>query len=113
MSRYLLGGAVGALLLSQVAIASGTAPQSAVKPESRAAAAPRAAAPNGAAPGVKPAGGEDEGNRFFNAEVRPILQAKCIACHSGEKPQGGLKLTSRVAILKGGDSGAAVSLTKP
>ena len=50
---------------------------------------------------------------FFAGQVKPILQAHCVSCHSGEKPQGGLRLTSRAALLKGGDSGPAVSLDKP
>jgi hypothetical protein len=51
--------------------------------------------------------------RFFTQEVKPVLQEKCVACHSGEKPQGGLRLTSREAVLKGGNSGPAVSLQTP
>jgi hypothetical protein len=36
--------------------------------------------------------------------VRPIL-ARCVECHSGEEPAGGLDLTSRTAALRGGESG--------
>ena len=43
---------------------------------------------------------------FFEKEVFPILRANCFACHGGEpKVQGDFKLTSRAAILKGGESG--------
>lgn len=43
---------------------------------------------------------------FFEKEVFPILKANCFACHGGEpKVQGEFKLTSRAAILKGGESG--------
>lgn len=48
-----------------------------------------------------------EGAAFFTSQVQPILQAKCIVCHSGAKPQGGLDLTSREALLKGGAAGPA------
>ncbi|QDU25115.1 Planctomycete cytochrome C [Anatilimnocola aggregata] len=45
---------------------------------------------------------------FFEKEVFPILRANCLACHGGEpKVQGEFKLTSRDAILKGGESGEA------
>jgi mono/diheme cytochrome c family protein len=51
---------------------------------------------------------------FFEAEVRPLLQANCLNCHGGEaRIKGGLKLTSRADVLKGGDSGPAVALDKP
>lgn len=51
---------------------------------------------------------------FFEKEVRPILANRCFECH-GEKgePKGGLRLDSRDAVLKGGDTGAAVVLDKP
>lgn len=50
----------------------------------------------------------------FEKEVLPILKANCFACHGAEKKlQGGLKLTSREDILKGGESGPAVDLKKP
>lgn len=43
---------------------------------------------------------------FFEKEVFPILRANCFSCHGGEpKVQGEFKLTSREAILKGGESG--------
>jgi hypothetical protein len=51
---------------------------------------------------------------FFEKDVQPILKANCLKCHGGEaKIRGGLRLTSRDSVLKGGDTGAAVSLDKP
>jgi hypothetical protein len=50
---------------------------------------------------------------FFRDQVHPILQENCLKCHGSEKLKGGLRLTSRDAILQGGDSGAAVSMTNP
>ncbi len=52
--------------------------------------------------------------KFFETKVQPLLKAHCLACHGGEKKiKGGLRLTSREAILKGGESGAVVLLDKP
>src|ERR1700675_4545870 len=47
------------------------------------------------------------GDEFFEKEVRPLLINRCLKCHGGEKTRGGLKLTSRDAILQGGDTGPA------
>ena len=44
----------------------------------------------------------------FERHVRPMLVAHCLKCHGDAKPKGGLSLTSRAALLKGGDSGPAV-----
>lgn len=45
----------------------------------------------------------------FEKQVLPILQKSCLKCHGGEaKIKGGLRLTSREAIMKGGDTGPAL-----
>ena len=49
---------------------------------------------------------------FFEAKIRPVLATHCFECH-GNKEKGGLKLDSREAILKGGDSGPVVVPGKP
>src|SRR5690242_12043155 len=46
-------------------------------------------------------------------EAAGILQQNCASCHSGASPTGGLRLTGRAEMLKGGASGPAVSLAKP
>ena len=43
----------------------------------------------------------------FFSKIRPVLATHCFECH-GHKDKGGLKLDSREAILKGGDSGPAI-----
>ncbi|MBA4067652.1 MAG: hypothetical protein C0501_28890, partial [Isosphaera sp.] len=51
----------------------------------------------------------------FALRVLPVLKAKCFACH-GEDPKkvkGGLDLTTRSGLLKGGDGGPAVVVGKP
>jgi hypothetical protein len=50
---------------------------------------------------------------FFEKHVQPILKAQCFKCHGEGKVRGGLRLTSRENVLKGGDSGPAVLLDKP
>src|SRR5207237_3860361 len=49
---------------------------------------------------------------LFEMRVRPLLSKNCYPCHSTAHV-GGLDLTSRENVLKGGNSGAAVVPTKP
>ena len=48
--------------------------------------------------------------KFFESKIRPLLIANCYGCHSvsSGKSKGGLKLDTRDALLKGGDSGPAI-----
>jgi len=52
---------------------------------------------------------------FFERDVRPLLVRRCYECHSAksDEPKGGLRLDSRAAILRGGDTGPAVEPGKP
>src|SRR4051794_33165192 len=43
----------------------------------------------------------------FARDMAPIFRAKCLACH-GAQMQGGLRLDSHAALLKGGAHGPAV-----
>jgi hypothetical protein len=45
---------------------------------------------------------------FFERSVRPVLVDHCLSCHGPKKQQAGLRLDSRAAMLKGGDSGPTV-----
>jgi hypothetical protein len=56
--------------------------------------------------------GTPEGIEFFEKHVRPLLATNCLSCH-GDQQKGGLRLTSRAALLKGGDSGAAIVPMQP
>jgi WD40 repeat protein len=57
---------------------------------------------------IEPAAVTLERPADFQKDVLPILRAKCLACHSASKKEGGLVLESVESILKGGDSGPAV-----
>jgi cytochrome c553 len=45
---------------------------------------------------------------FFEREVRPLLIEHCHKCHGPKVQKGGLRLDSRDAVLKGGETGPAV-----
>ncbi len=47
------------------------------------------------------------GEEYFESKVRPVLAERCGLCHQA-RSAGGLHITSREALLKGGDSGPAV-----
>ena len=49
----------------------------------------------------------DKAEEFFEMKVRPILAKNCFACHTASK-MGGLEMSSREALLKGGADGAAI-----
>lgn len=49
---------------------------------------------------------------FFETTIRPLLAAKCYACHT-EAHMGGLQLDSREHFLKGGKSGPIVVAGSP
>jgi len=51
-----------------------------------------------------------ESSDFFEKKIRPILAEHCYACHSADakKIKGGLRLDTRDALRKGGDSGPAL-----
>ena len=53
---------------------------------------------------------DDAQLEFFEKQVRPLLASRCYECHSGKsvKLQGGLRLDSLAAALKGGETGPAV-----
>lgn len=49
---------------------------------------------------------EVEDIKVYDQVIRKILEKKCNACHNPEKIKGGLLLTTREGILKGGKTGA-------
>ncbi len=57
----------------------------------------------------------DDDIEFFEKKIRPLLVEQCYSCHSAnaKKLKGGLKLDSREAMLKGGETGSAVVPGEP
>jgi len=51
--------------------------------------------------------------QHFIQRVKPLLESRCVSCHGPEKVKGGLRLDSREAMLKGGESGPAIVPGKP
>ncbi|NBO93103.1 MAG: DUF1549 domain-containing protein, partial [Planctomycetia bacterium] len=49
----------------------------------------------------------------FEKNIRPLLVEKCQSCHGEKKAKGGLRLDSRAAMLKGGDTGPTIVPGKP
>lgn len=64
--------------------------------------------------GISFAAAEDEAE-FFRRQVRPLLEDKCVSCHSHatRTMEGGLTLDSRSGWSTGGDRGPAVVPGKP
>ncbi len=45
--------------------------------------------------------------------VLTLLETHCVSCHGGEKTKAGLDLVTREALLRGGESGAAIVSGRP
>lgn len=60
--------------------------------------------------GIAVRGADDE---FFEKQIRPILAGTCFRCHGGDKVGGGLRVDSLDALLKGGETGAALVPGQP
>ena len=56
-----------------------------------------------------------EHTEFFEKRIRPVLVEHCYECHSSgaKKIKGGLVLDSRAGVIKGGDTGAAITPGDP
>jgi hypothetical protein len=50
----------------------------------------------------------DDADMFFELKIRPVLAGVCLKCHGGAKTSNGLRIDSREALLKGGDTGPAI-----
>lgn len=45
---------------------------------------------------------------YFETEIRPLLADFCLECHNADSVSGGLVLSSREAVLRGGEHGPAI-----
>lgn len=55
----------------------------------------------------------DSDPELFESKIRPVLAETCFRCHGDQKSGGMLRVDSREALLKGGDSGPAIVPGKP
>ncbi len=49
----------------------------------------------------------------FPCEVWPIIKVKCLGCHKADDHQGGLDMSTRAAMLEGGNSGPPLVPDEP
>jgi hypothetical protein len=56
---------------------------------------------------------DEASQRHFTERVKPLLETRCVSCHGPDKVKGGLRLDTRAAALKGGESGPALVPGKP
>jgi len=49
----------------------------------------------------------------FDTQIAPLLTRECIECHNSQDLKGGLDLTSKSALKKGGESGSVLDLKNP
>lgn len=50
---------------------------------------------------------------LFETKIRPVLVDVCFKCHGSDKDSGNLRVDSRAALLKGGDTSPAIVPNKP
>lgn len=55
----------------------------------------------------------DGDDSFFESKIRPVLSERCMGCHGGSKQWASLRLDSREAMMRGGESGPAISASEP
>jgi len=57
----------------------------------------------------------DEGLRFFEEKIRPVLAEKCYSCHSADadKLKGALQVDHLEHLIAGGETGPSVVAGKP
>jgi hypothetical protein len=56
---------------------------------------------------------QSEAETFFETRIRPVLAGTCFKCHGGNKVHAGLRVDTRQALLRGGQSGPAVTPGAP
>ncbi len=59
--------------------------------------------------GAAPAAWEEETTELWQAHIQPLFEARCMKCHGGTEKEAGLDLRTVESLLKGGESGPAVT----
>ena len=54
-----------------------------------------------------------EDRDLFATQVRVLLATRCLECHRGKEPEGGLDLGQRDKLASGGETGVAIVAGKP
>ena len=49
----------------------------------------------------------------FEMDIRPVLEGRCLPCHSGEQPAGGVSLETQDALYAFGDRGPFIVPNEP
>ena len=50
---------------------------------------------------------------FYTQRVQPIFQANCYSCHGGMNHRGGLNISTKAGMLKGGHDGSVLDTAHP
>jgi len=50
----------------------------------------------------------DEGSVDYLRDIRPLLKARCYACHGALKQNSSMRLDTAASLIRGGDSGPAI-----
>jgi mono/diheme cytochrome c family protein/uncharacterized membrane protein len=50
---------------------------------------------------------------FYTRQVHPIFDSNCVACHGAAKTEGGLRLDTYEALMKGGKDGPVIVAREP
>jgi mono/diheme cytochrome c family protein len=90
-----------------------TAPNTAPNPAPPSAASPNTAPPSTPLPSPELLATLPSYLALYPAEVAPLLHTHCAKCHGGKNPSGGLAVDDYSALLKGGDTGPAITPGKP
>ncbi|MCA9115895.1 MAG: PSD1 domain-containing protein [Planctomycetaceae bacterium] len=101
--------AVLGLLAALLAGSTGTGPRNATGAEPANAAVDKPESPAAEQPAEAESAFTPAQLEFFEKQVRPVLAEHCYSCHGAKKQEGGLRLDSRAAILRGSDSGVIVA----
>lgn len=63
--------------------------------------------------GVQGRDGAGNGGDWAGARALSVLREHCFSCHEGDRPKGGLELTTAAGLARGGDGGAVLVAGRP